>query len=104
STAAPRAETLEWRSFFGDARIKALIELALVNNRDLEIAALRIEQARSLYNIQRTALIPTLNIAADGARGRTPGDLTATGAPVTAGNYAVVAEIPSYEVDFFGRI
>ncbi|WP_221029303.1 efflux transporter outer membrane subunit [Actomonas aquatica] len=90
--------------FFGDARINAIIDLALEHNTDLQVATLNVERVRALYNIQRTALIPTLNVDGSGSRQRTPGDVNGTGAPRTSSTYAVVAEIPSYEVDFFGRV
>jgi multidrug efflux system outer membrane protein len=42
-----------WREFFADERLQRLIATALENNRDLRTAALRIEEARAAYNIQR---------------------------------------------------
>lgn len=104
SASASGAVDIAWTSFFGDARMQALIELALANNRDLQVAALRIERVRALYNIQRTALIPTLNAGVDGTRQLTPGDINGTGSPRTVSTYGVAAEIPSYELDFFGRV
>ncbi|HEY0944767.1 MAG TPA: efflux transporter outer membrane subunit [Opitutaceae bacterium] len=98
------AADLAWRQFFGDARLQRLIELALENNRDLRVAALNVERVRALYRIQRTALIPSLNATGDGARQRTPGDLNSTGQPLTSSSYQVGVEMPSYEIDFFGRI
>lgn len=104
STPSPRAAEVEWRAFFGDARLKAIIALALDQNRDLQVAALRIERVRSLYTIQRTALIPTLNATGGDNRQRTPGDLSATGASLISSSYNLGVEIPSYELDFFGRV
>lgn len=98
------ATDIAWREFFGDPRLQALIELALENNRDLRVAALNVERVRALYNIQRTALIPTLDATGDMVRQKTPADLNATGRPVTSGSYSFAAEIPSYELDFFGRV
>ncbi|MCF3649245.1 efflux transporter outer membrane subunit [Synoicihabitans lomoniglobus] len=100
----PSIDTLTWSEFFGDARLRAVIQLALDHNTDLQVAALRVERVRALYNIQRTALIPTLNATGDAVRQRTPGDLNSTGAPVTTSSYQVGLEIPSYELDFFGRV
>lgn len=93
-----------WSELFDDERLRSLIRLSLENNRDLRVAALNVERIRSLYNIQRSALIPSLDATADGSRQRTPGDLTTTGRPVTGGSYSVGGRIPSYELDFFGRI
>ncbi len=101
---ADPASDIAWRDFFGDARLQALIALALDNNRDLRVAALNVERVRALYNIQRTALIPTLNATGDMVRQKTPGDINGTGEPVTSSSYGVAVEIPSYELDFFGRV
>jgi multidrug efflux system outer membrane protein len=98
------AADLAWQAFFRDARLQRLIQLALENNRDLRVAALNVERVRAFYNIQRTALIPRLDATADGNRQRTPGDLNVSGRPVTTSSYSVGAEIPSYELDFFGRV
>ncbi|PTY07163.1 multidrug transporter [Opitutaceae bacterium EW11] len=93
-----------WREFFNDARLQRLIQLALENNRDLRIAALNVDRVRALYNIQRTALIPSLNATGTGRRQRTPGDLNNSGHSLVTSSYSVGLELPSYEVDFFGRI
>lgn len=104
ATVAAAAAEIDWRQFFGDARMRALVDLALQNNRDLRVAALRIERARAIANIQRTAYIPRLNATGDAARQRTPGDVNGTGAPRTAGLFSAGLEVPSYELDFFGRV
>lgn len=98
------AADLAWQQFFGDARLRHLIQLALENNRDLRVAALKVERVRAFYNIQRTALIPSLDATGDGSRQRTPGDLNAIGRPITSSSFSMGVEIPSYEVDFFGRV
>eukprot|EP01032_Pedospumella_encystans_P039093 gene39093-44319_t len=42
-----------WRDFFVEPKLRAVIELALANNRDLRVAALNIERARAQYGIAR---------------------------------------------------
>ena len=64
------AAELGWKEYFGDARLQALLSLALENNRDLRVAALNVEKVRALYRIQRTALIPSLDLGGDGMRKR----------------------------------
>jgi multidrug efflux system outer membrane protein len=59
-TAGPRAADVEWRSFFRDPRLQALIARALDHNRDLRIAVLRIEEARGQYRIRRADRLPTV--------------------------------------------
>lgn len=99
-----RATETGWRTFFPDARLQSLISTALVNNRDLRVAALRIEEARAQYNIQSADLLPNFNGTATGARARTPGSLTSTGNSTVSSNYQVGLSLASFELDFFGRV
>lgn len=94
----------DWRDFFGDPRLQRILELALANNRDLRVAGLNVERVRAYYNIQRSALIPSLDATAGGTRQRTPGDLSSSGRATTGSSYSVGGSLPSYELDFFGRI
>ena len=91
------AAELDWRSFFADARLKALVDLALKNNRDLRIAVLNIEQARAQFQVRRADQVPTLNLAATG--NRVPGANGSISSTYTAG-----VAIPAFELDFFGRV
>ena len=93
-----------WRNFFPDQRLQSLIGTALVNNRDLRVAALRIEEARALYNIQSADLYPNLNVTATGNRGRTPASISPTGTSVVTSNYQVGLGLAAFELDFFGRV
>lgn len=101
--AVPAAE-IGWREFFADPYLQSLIESALANNRDLRVAALNIEQARALYQIQSAARLPTINAAADGVRQRTPADLSLTGRSSVSNQVSVGLGFSSFELDFFGRI
>ncbi|MGE5649774.1 efflux transporter outer membrane subunit [Noviherbaspirillum sp. UKPF54] len=98
------ASAIGWREFFPDQRLQALIASALENNRDLRIAALRIEEARALYNIQSADLWPNLNATAGGTRARTPAGLSPTGAATVSSSYQVGLSLASFELDFFGRV
>lgn len=104
STASTPAADLAWQQFFGDARLRGIIQLALENNRDLRVAALNVERVRAIYGIQRSVLIPSLDATGDAVRQRTPATLSPTGQPVTGSVYEVGLQIPSYEIDFFGRV
>lgn len=96
--------SIGWREFFPDPRLQTLISAALEHNRDLRAAALRIEEARALYNIQSADLLPNLNATATGSRARTPGTLTPGGTSIIGNSYQVGLSIPSFELDFFGRV
>lgn len=104
NASAKKATDIGWREFFKDARLQALIQTALDNNRDLRIAALRIEEARALYNIQRADRLPTINATASGSRARTPADLSSTGTSDVSTRYDVGVSLAAYELDFFGRV
>ncbi|MBU9598126.1 efflux transporter outer membrane subunit [Burkholderia multivorans] len=97
------AVDIGWREFFADPRLQRLIELALQNNRDLRVAALKVEEARAQYRIQRAALIPTLEADGTGTRSRTPKDLSYTGRATVSGDYEVAAGA-AWELDFFGKV
>ena len=98
------ASAIGWREFFPDQRLQALIATALENNRDLRIAALRIEEARAQYNIQSADRWPTLNATAGGTRARTPAGLSPAGAATVGSSYQVGLSLASFELDFFGRV
>ncbi len=105
ATGASRAAAdIGWREFFPDQRLQVLISSALENNRDLRTAALRIEEARALYNVQSADLLPNLNGTANGVRSRTPGSLTPFNRPLVSSSYQVGLSLASFELDFFGRV
>ncbi|MGV3742293.1 MAG: efflux transporter outer membrane subunit [Burkholderiaceae bacterium] len=101
---AVAAADIGWREFFPDKRLQALIASALDNNRDLREAALRIEEARALYNIQWADRVPNLNATASGSRGRTVVPGVTGGASVITENYQVGLSLAAFELDFFGRV
>jgi len=106
STRTAAAAQIGWQDFFKDARLKALIASALENNRDLRIAALRIEEARALYNVQSADMLPTLSVTASGQRARVPAGLGSGGATtsIIGSRYDVGVSLASFELDFFGRV
>jgi len=93
-----------WRDFFPDERLQTLIDTALANNRDLRIAALRVEEARAQYNVQSADQLPTFNATAGATRSRTPGSLSPSGSPTVNRNYQVGLGLAAFELDFFGRV
>jgi multidrug efflux system outer membrane protein len=101
---AGNAAATGWREFFPDKRLQALIATALNENRDLRIAALRIEEARAQYNIQSADRLPNVNAEVIGSRSRTPGSVFPTGAPLVSSYYQVGLNLAAFELDFFGRV
>ena len=78
SAVAPLADTIAWRDYFADERLRNVIALALDNNRDLRVAALNIERARAQYGIQRADLFPSIAVSGGQNAQRVPGDLSAS--------------------------
>ena len=86
-----------YKDIFRDPRLQALLEQALVNNRDLQIAAANITTAREQYRIQRAQRLPEVD-ASTGASATASENGSAT-AQYTAG-----VGVPSFELDLFGRV
>ncbi|MCD0503085.1 efflux transporter outer membrane subunit [Bordetella petrii] len=103
--AVPTAD-LGWRDFFRDPRLQALIELSLVNNRDLRVAVQRVEEARAQYGVQRGAQWPTIGAGAEGTRQRTPANMRIGGedSPSVANTYQAGIGLTTFEIDLFGRL
>ena len=104
ATDALTASELKWQEFFIDVKLQKVIETALINNRDLRLAALNVKRARAIYGIQRAELLPTINAVGSGSKERVPADLSSTGIRRTTERYDVDLGIISWEIDFFGRI
>ena len=91
------AADLDWAQFFADPRLRRLVKLALVNNRDLRIAVLNIEQTRALYDVRQADKLPSVGVG--GTVSRQPGS---SGKLVNI--YAVGLAVTGYELDLFGRV
>ena len=101
---APLADTVAWRDYFADERLREVIALALENNRDLRVAALNIERARAQYGIQRADLFPSIAASGGQSAQRVPGDLSMSGDSTVSRQYSANLGFASYELDFFGRV
>ncbi|MFZ2388947.1 MAG: TolC family protein, partial [Polaromonas sp.] len=104
SQTGPNAAATGWRDYFTDPRLQALIAQALENNRDLRATALRVDEARAAYGIQRAEQFPAIGAQAGMDRSRTPADLSITGQPQLGSQYQVALGLASWEIDFWGRV
>lgn len=52
---------MAWWEYYTDPTLKALIKRALDNNRDMLIAAARVEELRQLYGVEKLNYMPTIN-------------------------------------------
>jgi outer membrane protein, multidrug efflux system len=101
---APAAADSRWQDFFIDPGLAAVIKLALANNRDLRIAALNVEKAQAMYQIQRSELYPGVGVLASGSKYRLPEKMASDGKAVIKEQDSVNVGIMSWELDFFGRL
>jgi multidrug efflux system outer membrane protein len=97
------ASGLAWQEFFTDPGLRAVIDLALANNRDLRIAALGVEKVRALYRIQRSSLYPSVAAVAGADSSKIPEQMSATGSAYTVVQDSVLGTA-SWEIDLFGRL
>ena len=102
--AATASADMPWRDFIADDRLERLVDIALEQNRDLRIAALDIERARALYQIEGAARFPAIDATGSGTHQRMPADLSMTGQSATTHTYGASVGIASYELDLFGRV
>jgi multidrug efflux system outer membrane protein len=93
-----------WREFFKDPALQQVIQVALVNNRDLRVAALNIEAFRAQYQIQRADLVPTVSANVSGTRQQVPAGLSQSGKETLASQYSATLGVSAYELDLFGRV
>jgi multidrug efflux system outer membrane protein len=97
------AADIDWKEFFDDPRLQRLIALALENNRDLRVAALRVEEFRARYRIERAGLFPGAEGHALYARQRFSGAANNFLGGTTLSTYNLNVGA-AYEIDLFGRI
>ncbi|WP_446010365.1 efflux transporter outer membrane subunit [Candidatus Electrothrix sp.] len=93
-----------WEDFFIDAKLRKVISKALKNNRDLRVAALNVERAQAMYGVHRTGIYPSVDGSGSINKQRLSADLVESGQPRSTEKYTLKAEVPSWELDFFGRI
>ncbi|MFG0681983.1 AdeC/AdeK/OprM family multidrug efflux complex outer membrane factor [Pseudomonas sp. WSY_20] len=93
-----------WRQFFNDPALQQLIQTALVNNRDLRVAALNIDAYRAQYRIQRADLFPAVSANGSGSRQRIPANMSQTGQSDITSQYSATLGVSAYELDLFGRV
>ncbi len=93
-----------WRQFFNDPALQQLIQTALVNNRDLRVAALNIDAYRAQYRIQRADLFPAVSANGSGSRQRIPANMSQTGQSGITSQYSATLGVSAYELDLFGRV
>lgn len=98
------AAATDWRDYFTDPHLRALIAQALEHNRDLRVAAARVAQAEAAYGIQRADLFPSLGGSLGRTRANLPASASPLGVPLRVDQYSAGVVVSSWELDFFGRL
>lgn len=92
------AINIEWFELFSDEVLQDLIQKALENNQDLEIAAESILQAQSALVIQRSQMLPSVGYSGGVQRGNFAGFSLGSTQNVFTGFGSV-----NWEIDFWGK-
>lgn len=87
---------LEWNDFITDDKLKKVIELALEENRDMQVALLNIERAQALFRVQNADRLPTLESSGSGSHQRAGG--------TTSHQYSATVGVSIFELDLFGKV
>jgi multidrug efflux system outer membrane protein len=96
-------ESIGWREFFPDTRLKSLIGLALENNRDLRLGIARLQEARAQLGLAEADRLPTVNLVGSTSASLVSGSLTSSKAQDSRRSDLNVSLL-SFELDFWGRV
>ncbi|MDR1460454.1 MAG: efflux transporter outer membrane subunit [Campylobacteraceae bacterium] len=94
----------KWWEEYGDETLNSLVEEALKNNKDLEIALLNISLARSSLAIKEADRYPTLGVQGGASRTQTSEEAFSSQGRRTTFNDFSLSAILSYEVDLWGKV
>lgn len=93
---------LPWQQFFSDAQLKALINEALTNNLDLQVAVKRVEQAEAYFSQSKASMLPSLSVAAQTGYTRNSETRYPDG-PREVNGYQLTGS-SSWEIDIWGKL
>lgn len=102
------AQLADWWKFFEDTCLDNLIDKAVKNNYDLQIAIEKIEETRATYQIERAKLFPEIDAIGAINRQQYSRDLIQNSAATTLlrnrFNYFQAGFDAIWELDFWGKI
>jgi len=99
---APALPAFDHTTAFRDPRLQALIGQALLNNRDLRVAAANIAAARAQVRITRANQLPALDANAGIDLSPKRNENGKINGVQVGGNLGL--SVPTFELDFFGRL
>ena len=103
STLQPSVMRRDWWALFNDPELDRLVNLALANNADLQMAVARIVQAQGLAMQAGAAQYPSLSLNGSGTRASKGAAASGTGLTYLDSNYAGNVGL-SYEIDLWGQV
>lgn len=101
---APKAAQIDWRTFFQDPRLQALIAGAIEHNNDLKMALARVSETRAQYGIASADRLPSANLSGTKTKTKIPSAFTGNDRPVTTERNEFTLTAVSFELDFWGRV
>lgn len=90
----------DWWRGFDDPQLTALVERALANNVDIEVAAARVEEARAAEALARAQLLPSIGATVPETQGQS---LSALGRGTQSAALQPSVAL-SFDLDLFGRL
>jgi len=105
-TEAAEVANTKWWEQFGDPALNGLIETALADNRDVRIAAARIDQFLGALRTTRSQFYPQIGYGADASRNRAT-ERGPTPLPAGADPYYNLYQASlgaTWQIDLFGRV
>ncbi len=101
--AANELANTAWWEQFGDPELNRLIQTALQENKDVKIAAARVEEYMGRYGVIRSAQFPQVGANAAGSRTRSGESTLPPGSELTNDSYQVDLGV-SFELDLWGKL
>ncbi|MCD4750842.1 MAG: TolC family protein [Thermoanaerobaculales bacterium] len=100
----PDSELAPWWTRFGDQTTTDLVELALENNTDLQVAAARLLEAEAAWGQSRSTLWPKVDYSISGSRTKSSFVLPEMGRrTIYSTTYSDGINV-SYQIDLFGKL
>jgi multidrug efflux system outer membrane protein len=94
----------DWWALFRDEQLQALIREALAGNKDLMLAAARVQEVRALLGVTRADQFPEVTAGVGATRNRASAKTAIPRGPTSASNDFNVGGDLSFELDLWGRL